>query len=686
MGGKGKKDKEKSQKHKAEKQHQKPQKDLDKQPQETPQGTLNSETTRHKNLIPILICLTLVILTVITFWPIKNCDFINFDDNVFVYENGHVQNGLSVSSIKWAFSTNSTLKVYWHPMTWLSLMTDSQLFGLTPQGYHLMNLFFHICNTILLFLIFNRMTKALWQSVVIAAIFAVHPLHVESVAWITERKDVLSTFFWMLTMGVYVFYTERRTAGIYILALALFVLSLMSKPMVVTLPFALILLDYWPLNRFSASLSTTHKGLNWSQISRIIVEKIPFLILSILFSVITYIAQRNSGSVGIDISMIDRINNALDAYIVYLYKMVWPSGLAIFYPNPPELSVWQILCFIFILLSITGFSLWARKKLPFFIVGWFWYLGTLLPVIGIIKSGGQAYADRYTYIPLIGIFIMIVWGASYLAMRVRYRQNILGAASFFLIVIFVIISRIQVGYWQNSMNLMTHALAVTQNNYVAHTSLGLVFMKDGQTDEAIKHLNEAIRINPQYAYAHNDLALLLTKQGKIAEALSQLNEAIQINPNFAEAYNNLGDVLRRINRNTEAIEACQKALEIDPYFAEAHSNLAAALFHQGDVESAMSHLLTAIAIKPNLAEAHFILAVIYTSQGKLDQAIEHFQSTIRLNPDIFQAHYYLGVIMVSQGRYNEAIQHFQDTLNLRPDFEKARIGLRNVMNLQRKTP
>jgi len=455
----------------------------------------------------------------------------------------------------------------------------------------------------------------------------------------------------------------------------------MAKSMLVTLPLVLFLMDYWPLARFRLDIPIQTQ---WHNIRKLILEKIPYLTIACLFSIIAIAAGNKAVNQFLPFNI--RIGNAIQSYLIYLQKTFWPSNLSIFYPYPVEITVWPILTTCFILAGITGLALWMRKRFPFLIAGWLWYLITLIPVLGIIQVGTQAYADRYTYIPLIGIFVMICWTIPLLARNLPYCRILIYIGGGILLITCIVISRAQVSYWQDSNKLMTHALEVTQNNYVAQTSLGIVLMKKGQTAEAINHFEEAIRINPLYAYAQNNLGLLLSQQGRVEEALPHLNEAIQINPNYADAYSNLADLLRRTNRNEEALEACRKALEINPYHANTHAILGAILVRQGKTTEAIEQLNEAIQINPDLPEAHLILAILLIAQGKLEEAADHLRSTIQSKPDTFLAHYYLGLISKTQGRFDEAAQHFQDTLRLRPDFEKAKDDLRNVMTLQRKIP
>jgi len=502
----------------------------------TSRGTLSSEANQHKILNPVLICLALAILTVITFWFLKDCGFINYDDNLYVYENAYVQAGLNWNSVGQVFSFSSELakiSCHWHPLTWLSLMLDYQIFGLNPSDYHLVNLLLHVMNTILLFLILHRMTKKLWPSAFVAALFAIHPLHVESVAWVTERKDVLSTFFFMLTMGAYSYYVEHPGLRRYCFVLLFFILGLMAKPMLVTLPFVLLLLDYWPLQRFQ-KIKPDHKiqtevfdketlevrkpadpEYKCSLIYPLLWEKVPLFVLAILSSIVAYVAAQKVGTVASieAIRVVVRIGNAFISYIAYIGKMIWPSSLAVFYPHPGVLLPWQVLGSVLLLIAITAVVIWRAKKFPYMATGWLWYIGTLLPVIGILQAGGQAMADRYTYIPLVGLFIMVAWGVPDLLKKWNYRKEILLTSSALSVLCLSIITWIQVGYWRNSITLYDHTLKVTDNNWAFYNNRGIAYSSLGNYRQAIDDCSRAIEIKPGYADAYTNRAFVYLKQG-----------------------------------------------------------------------------------------------------------------------------------------------------------------------------
>ncbi|MGA3280056.1 MAG: tetratricopeptide repeat protein [Smithella sp.] len=621
----------------------------------TSQGMLNSKATKHKILIPVLICLALAILTVITFWSLKDCGFITFDDTNYVYENSYVQSGLNWNSIGQAFSSELVEKSgNWHPLTWLSLMLDYQIFGLNPSAYHLVNLLVHIMNTILLFLIFHRMTKKLWPSAFVAALFAIHPLHVESVAWIAERKDVLSTFFWMLTMGAYSYYVEYRGFRRYSLVLLFFILGLMAKPMLVTLPFVLLLLDFWPLQRFG-EIKPDHKvqpeesthltsdkqkkkskkkqaiketlevkkpaapEYKWSLIYPLLWEKVPLFVLAILSSVVTYIAQQKGGAIS-SIEMLPlgvRIGNALVSYIAYIGKMIWPSNLAVLYPHPGVLVPWQVLVSALLLIAITLLVILRAKRSPYLATGWLWYIGTLVPVIGIVQVGDQVMADRYTYISLIGLFIMVAWSVPDFLKKWKYREEILLASAALIILCISVITWTQVGYWQNSITLYDHTLKVTDNNWLIYNSRGTAYNGLGNYRQAIEDYDRAIKINPDYADTYNNRGVGYIGLGHYRQAIEDFNMAIRLKPDYATAYYNRGSVYDKfLSQGKFAIEDFNKAISLKPDYAEAYNNRGAVYgkFLRQD-KFAIEDFNKAISLKPDYAEAYSNRGLTYLLRG-----------------------------------------------------------------------
>jgi tetratricopeptide (TPR) repeat protein len=541
-----------------------------------------------KKTLVISIYFALTVSALLVFWQVRNFDFINYDDKDYVSQNPYVLNGLTAGAARWAFTTGHAGNRL--PLTWLSLMLDCQLFGPNAGRIHLINLLLHIANTLLLFTVLKKMTGALWQSAFVAALFALHPLHVESVAWIAERKDVLSTFFWMLTLLAYFVYVSRPSVFRYIVTLAAFALGLMAKPMLVTLPFVLLLLDYWPLDRIGRFQLRTLNRLILSA-GRLTAEKIPFIVISIASSVITFLGQQSSKAV-ISFAQFPlkfRIGNAFISYARYIEKMIWPSRLAVFYPHPYEtVSVSYVVISAILLLAVTILVIRFAKNHRYLVTGWFWYLGTLIPVIGIVQVGLQAYADRYTYIPYIGLFIMLAWGLPQLLSKLIYRKIALGLSMAIVLTTFGICAHRQVSFWNNSITLFSHAIEATQNNYIAYNNLGNAYNGIGRYQEAIEEFRQAIKIRPYYADAYYNLGLAYGNLSHHTEAIEAFKQVIKIKPDDAEAYYNLGNAYYALGRSPEAIDAYQQAIKINPDNADAHANLGVAYLAIGDKNSALA--------------------------------------------------------------------------------------------------
>jgi hypothetical protein len=517
----------------------------------------------------LIVYIVLILATLAVFWQVNQYDFINCDDPVYVTENIHVQSGITLEGFRWAFST--TYAEFWHPLTWLSLMFDYQLYGLNAGGYHLTNLILHILSALLLFWLFNRMTGAIWRSAFVAALFALHPLHVESVAWIAERKDALSAFFFMLTLCLYVYYTEKPVIKRYLLVLICFACGLMSKPMVVTLPVIMILLDYWPLGRLQ---SNEHK-LSEAKIAGIIPfwqlrEKLPFFILSVVVSILTIYAQPKLSVKGFPLS--SRIANALVSFVTYLEKTFWPHDLAVFYPFVDQLPVWQVLGAVSLILIISAAVIATVKRLPYLFVGWLWYAITILPVIGIIQVGDFAMADRYTYLPSIGIAIMLAWGIPPLFQHEDMRRKVLFPAATAALTILAVLAWHQCCCWKNSIILFSHALQVTKNNYIAYNNRGVDYDELGLYQSAIDDYNEAIRLKPNYADAYNNRGITYAKFGQYQRAFEDFNKAISLNPHSAIVYNNRGLNYAKIGQYQHAIENYNEAIRLKPDYALAYNN------------------------------------------------------------------------------------------------------------------
>jgi tetratricopeptide (TPR) repeat protein len=561
------------------------------------------------------ICLVLAVLTIAAFWQLKNNDFINYDDPTYVTENFHIQGGLSPSSIHWAFS--SSYADNWHPVTWLSHMLDWQLYGLNPRGHHLNSLLLHLANSLLLFLVLLRLTKGLWPSALVAALFALHPLHVESVAWASERKDVLSTFFWLTTMWAYIWYVGRPGVRRYLVLILSFALGLMTKPMLVTEPFVLLLLDYWPLGRWPQR-PTAREGVRKGKpasglgLGRTIFdlawEKAPLFALAAISCLITLKVQQLALSSITVLPLGTRLANALVAYISYLAKIFWPLNLSVFYPYPMAGHPWwQIGGAGLLLAGLTFATLHWARRFPYLLLGWFWYLGTLLPVIGVVQVGAQSMADRYTYIPLIGMFIILAFGAADLAAGHRRRQVALTASFGLVLLACLIFTWRQVGYWRNSATLFDHALAVTENNYIAYCQLGLFYYEADRNDEAMEMFRQSIHFNPKFDGAYNNLGLAYDKEGRSDEAIEMFRQAIRLNPNFSDAYNNLAIDLADRGQIDVAIPLFQKAIHLRPDFDKPYHNLGLAYMKQGKVREAREMFETALKKNPHNAGARVML-------------------------------------------------------------------------------
>jgi Flp pilus assembly protein TadD len=556
-----------------------------------------------KKSAPVWLALGLTLSILLVYAQVAHFSFINFDDGAYVSENPFVQKGLTPDSIRWAFS--SVYSANWHPVTWLSHMTDVELFGMNAGRHHLVNVFFHIVNSILLFVFLKRTTRSTVKSVLVAALFALHPLHVESVAWVAERKDVLSTSFGLMALLAYARYVDRPSVRRYVGVAILLALGLMSKPMLVTFPFLLLLLDIWPLCRFQGDVDgggfrswTGKKG------RELLREKVPLLILVALSSVVTVVAQSAGGAVApVDkLTMGARIANGIVAYCWYIVKTLVPAGLAVFYPYPDTIPAWQPVSAALCIGALTWAAFRLRRNFPYVFTGWFWFLGSLAPVIGLVQVGAQAMADRYTYIPLTGLFILAVWGAGDIASRLRFPK-IAVAGAIALVGIYGFMSWRQLTHWKNSIALFEHDLAVAEPNVVACNNLGDALFHEGRAEAALPYYRQALAIEPLSPEPYVNMGNALMALNRDGEAIDMFTRALAIAPDSREARNNLGLVLERNNRREEAIEQYRKVLEKNPDFAEAHHNLGVALFREGKTEEALIHLRRAVDLKPDYTVA-----------------------------------------------------------------------------------
>jgi tetratricopeptide (TPR) repeat protein len=581
----------------------------------------------------IWVYLILMILILIVYSQVIHYDYISLDDTTYVTANRHVKSGINPEGFLWSFRTTACGN--WHPLTWLSHMADVESHGLHAGRHHLTNVLFHIVNTLLLFFLLRSMTGALWRSVFVAALFALHPLHVESVAWISERKDVLSTFFGLLTLIGYMRFTLQRSRSGYMLALLFFVMGLMAKPMLVTLPFVLLLLDYWPLGRikFRSTFRLESSDPHFSVLS-LLSEKIPFFLFAAASCMVTYFAQQSGGAVRTsDILPLGlRISNAVISYGVYMGKMFWPAQLAVFYPYPDSYAVWKIVAAAALLVGIFILVISQIRRRPYLAVGWLWYFGTLVPVIGLVQVGNQALADRYTYIPLIGLFILIAWGTDDFFGRWRVNRIFAMAAAAVLILVLSAVSHIQVGHWANNITLFSHAVKVTRNNYLAHLSLGKALHDAGREEQAQQHYADALQINSNSTHAHVNIGSGLLAQGKIGRAMDHFNKALQLNPDFAEAHNNLGLALVRMGEIENSIHHFRRALKINPEFANAMTNLNVATAINDKINRAVRRMRESLRIDALMAD--FDLKMVELSDRKRDvyDAVEKYRTALSKQP------------------------------------------------------
>ena len=659
-----------------------------------------------KNKHTFLICLLLTAATLAVYLQVGSHGFINFDDDVYITANSHIRDGITIDGLRWAFATGRAGN--YHPLTWVSHMLDVQLFGLQPRRHHLVSLLFHVANVLLLFFALNRMTKAPWRSAFVAALFALHPLHVESVAWASERKDVLSTFFWMLTLVAYGYYAERPRLGNRLAVIAFFALGLMAKPMLVTLPFVLLLLDYWPLERFAQSRAAPvvpsppnasapartkkHKAqkqapkiparakeplnneLQWKRIRPLVLEKIPLFALTALSCVVTYIAQKGSDAIApteiFPLGM--RTANALVSYLLYTAKTIWPAHLAVFYPYPASLPAWQVLAAALFLAAVTLAVLHRAARSPYLAVGWLWFTGTLVPVIGIVQVGSQAMADRYTYIPSIGLFIVAAWSIPDLLGGRRHAKELPAVFSVFCLLCLSILTWKQVGYWRDNVALYDHTLEVTKDNWLMLNNRGNALRSIGNDRGAVEDFTRVIELNPQFEQAYRNRGNAYNDMGDYVHAVEDFEKAIQINPESAPAYGNLGVAYAALGNNERALEAYGRAIGIDPAYPDAYYNRG--VFYQSlrAYDRAIADYDKAVEYDfPNLVEAFCNRGAAYAQLHDQPKAIENFDMAIAVNPGYAKAYFNRGISHEELGQHMQAIRDYDKAIELNPEYPKA---------------
>jgi protein O-mannosyl-transferase len=632
-----------------------------------------------------LIAVGLVVATLAVYAQAVGFEFMGLDDAAYVKSNPSVLSGPTLGGIVWAFST--TYQANWHPLTWISLMLDAEVGGKAPWIYHLTNVLLHLANTLLLFHVLARMTAAPWRSAFVAALFAVHPLHVESVAWITERKDVLSTLFWLLAMLAYLRYVERPGAGRYVLVPLAMAAGLLAKSMLVTLPLVLLILDGWPLRRLPAgavSFRGARKGAWWP----LLREKVPLLALSAISSAVTVYAQAVGGALGgtETFPMGRRLANAVIACGAYIGKMFWPTKLAVPYPLIPGAETpGRILAAAAVLVGVSALALGTARRRPYLAAGWLWYLVTLVPVIGVVQVGVQSMADRYTYIPLIGLFVMIAWGVPDLlggasAASAGRRRVLAGAAGAALLVLGGC-AFAQARLWRTTSDLFTHVVSVTEQNATAHNVLGLDLYDKGRTEDAIDHYREAIRIAPGFDLAYANLGAALSRIGKNEEAIAAYREAIRLRLAFPELRTSVAGLLLKEGKTDEAVAELTRAMGDTPGDVSLRKALGSLLAREGRSEDAMAEFRSVLKELPDDAEALTNLGTLLMKQGNLDEAKERLTAALGVEPDNVPAHKNLGVILARQGRFEEAIGHFTLALRIRPEDEGTQKNLERAKSL-----
>ncbi len=631
--------------------------------------TIRSKPAPSRPWLPDLwLCVLLVAAIFAVYSQVRSYDFVQYDDPTYITGNSHVRAGLTSEGFAWAFTSAGVDN--WFPLTWLSHMTDCQLFGLQSGWHHLMNVLLHALAALLLFAAMKRLTGARWPSAFVAVLFAVHPLHVESVAWIAERKDVLCACFWFLTLWCYARYVERPGAVRYALVLLAFAGGLMAKPMVVTLPFVLLLLDAWPLRR------------GWH-----IREKLPLMAMAAGLSLATYLVQRHFGAV-VALSAAPaglRLENALLSYAAYIGDMFWPAGLAVLYPYPHAIPLWLCASAGLLLAGISLAVIRQFRGRPYLAVGWCWYLGTLVPVIGLVQVGLQSHADRYTYIPLVGLSIMAAWGGAELVERRPGTRMFVAAGALAVGAACLVVTWFQVQYWASTDTLFLRAAEVTSGNYIMHTNLAGRYLEQGRLQDARAEATEALRINSAHMLAHVDLATALSRMGQPGDAEVEYRKALSLDTSNAQAHAGLGATLAMEQRTGEALEEMRTSVRLQPDYADGHYNLGKVLAGLGRNPEAAPEFAIAVRLQPDRADWHDALAISLAAQDKLDEAANEFAVEVRLRPADAKAHYNLALALAQLGRLDNAIAQFSEALRLKPDFEAARRSLA-IAESQRQAP
>lgn len=619
------------------------------------------------------ICVALLILIAAAFAQVRAFEFVNYDDFQYVVNNPHVRAGLTVPSISWALT--SSYEGNWAPLTWLSYMLGCQIYGVESGWHHLTNVFLLAITVVILFRVLHEMTGAMWRSAFVALVLALHPMHVEAVAWIAERKEVLAGVFWMLTLWTYVRYCRRPGVARYLLVAAAFLCGILSKPMVVPLPFALLLVDVWPLGR-------------WPEISaaRLLLEKLPLFGMAAAASVITLLTQASAGAVAAanSVPLGLRLENAVLSYAVYIGKFFLPTRISVIYPYPQQLSLWQVAGAGLVLASLSAIAIFQIRRRPYLFTGWFWFVGALLPVIQIVQVGMEPRANRYTYVPYIGLSMMLAWGATEFLSGRTWGRAALPALGAIAALCLFIATFYNLAYWRNSEALFEHAIEVTSDNWVAHLRFSQILLDEGRPGDAIPHLRETLRLRPNLPEAHVNLGAALSKLGEFAAAEKEYRTALSLHPGDADAQEGIGIVATEQGRFNEALPYLAGAARLRPNDADAHYNLGRAYGLAGRTAEAIAEFARTVALQPDNAQAHFNLGTALAAQDRLAEASEHFSIAVRLDPTDINARFNLGSALGSMGRLDEAITQFEAVLRLNPGFEPARGALDYTRSLKEK--
>ncbi len=664
----------------------------------------------------IILCLCLALITGTLFGITLTYDFVGYDDPEYITENRHVQAGLTIKGLAWTLKTRLGEHNHYHPVTLLSHMLDCQIFGLNPAGHHFTSVLIHVLNTILIFLVLERMTKALWPSLLVAALFALHPLHVESVAWISGRKDILSTFFMLTALWVYRSYAEKPGTGRYFLTFLLFVAGALSKSMLVTFPLVMLLLDYWPLGRLSTAVSEKSGEVSLSTLwkSRVLLEKVPFLLISAVVGAVA-MSVRQSGSIFADLStgifsvaaaiggvfagslafadggriyalmphqesLIENLIDAANGYALYIWKMFFPTDLSIGYLRMEHFPVWQSVVSFALLAFISYLCIRYIKRHPYLIVGWLWFIGMLLPVAGIVKGGPSLAADRYTYVSFIGLFIMLSWGLTNLIEKRPQSKRVVVVGAILFLTVCSVLSLKQIRHWRNSITLFSNAVAVNPNHAGLRVNLATAFLQAGNDREAIKQLTKADQIAPEHATTQYAVGSLLLKMGRYQDAIDHFSRSISADPKYLKPYLELAVAFQKTDHKREAIKYLEKAVQLSPGNATICYRLGSALFDAGRYRDAVEHFSKLLRMNPESAEIHLKLGICLGQEGKFTEAYDHFIKAAKFRPDDPNIYYNHGVALVLDKKEKEAVEQFKKALEVDPDFEWAQEAYQTYKN------